>query len=193
MGASPVTIYAQWTPYVIRDIGPAGGYIFYDKGNYSKVGFTIVKAAPDPVPITPIYVGWRYLEAAPVSTEFYNIQWGSYGTLIGGTETGIGAGQSNTTTIVTWLNTHSETGRAAQLCNDLAIEGYIDWFLPSKDELNLMYTNLKLHGVGGFAADGYWSSSEGITYLAWAQDFSTGLQFVNYKNYSDRVRAVRAF
>ena len=36
--------------YALRDIGPAGGYISYDKGSYSD--------------------GWRYLEAAPVSTEW---------------------------------------------------------------------------------------------------------------------------
>ena len=75
MGASNVTLYAQWTPYVLRDIGPAGGYIFYDKGNYYKADFTIVKAAPDPVPITPTYSDWRYLEAAP-SDESTNAEWG---------------------------------------------------------------------------------------------------------------------
>jgi len=119
--------------YSLCDIGPAGGYIFYDKGYYSD--------------------GWRYLEAAPASTEWINKQWGSYGTLIGGTETGVGTGQSNTATIVTWLNSHSETGKAeaAQLCDALTKGGYDDWFLPSKDELNLMYENLKLYGVyGGF-------------------------------------------
>ncbi|GHU33390.1 hypothetical protein FACS1894172_11810 [Spirochaetia bacterium] len=35
--------------YVIGDTGPAGGLIFYDKGDYSD--------------------GWRYLEVAPVTTE----------------------------------------------------------------------------------------------------------------------------
>jgi len=66
MGASNVILYAQWTPYVLRDIGPAGGYIFYDKGSYYKADFTIVKAAGnDTVPITPTYSDWRYLEAAP--------------------------------------------------------------------------------------------------------------------------------
>ena len=32
MGASDVILYALWTPYVLRDTGPAGGYTFYDKG-----------------------------------------------------------------------------------------------------------------------------------------------------------------
>ena len=34
MGAANVVLYAQWTPCVLREIGPAGGYIFYDKGYY---------------------------------------------------------------------------------------------------------------------------------------------------------------
>jgi hypothetical protein len=173
MGASPVTLYAQWTPYVLHDIGPAGGYIFYVKGGYSN--------------------GWRYLEAAPVFTEWTGKQWGSYGTLIGGTETGIGAGQSNTTIIVTWLNSNSETGRAAQLCNDLIVDGYSDWFLPSKGELNLMYENLKVFGVGGFIGDDYWSSSEDDAYYTWSQYFGGGSQYYYGKNGTGRVRAVRAF
>ena len=153
--------------------GPAGGYIFYDKGSYSD--------------------GWRYLEAAPPSTEWTDKEWGSYGTFIGGTETGIGTGQSNTNTIVTWLNSHSETDRAAQVCDALIYGGYSDWFLPSKDELNLMYINLKVFGVGGFADSSYWSSSEGVAYEAWGQDFNDGDQNYALKGFTYRVRAVRAF
>jgi len=161
--------------YSLGDIGPAGGLIFYDKGSYSD--------------------GWRYLEAAPVSTDWYNRQWGSYGTLIGATETDIGTGQSNTTTIVTWLNSHSETDCAAQLCDALVYGGYSDWFLPSKDELNLMYTNLKVFGVGGFADEDeyYWSSSEYLANSVWFQGFGTGYQNSPNKSGYSRVRAVRAF
>ena len=174
--------------YDLRDIGPAGGYIFYDKGSYSN--------------------GWRYLEAAPASTEWTGKQWGSYGTWIRGTETGIGTGQSNTTKIVTWLNSHSETDRATQLCNALVYGGYSDWFLPSADELDLIYNNLFLFGVGGFEGEIialYWGSSEsnedyipdnviyGNAYYAWAQDFSDGDKGYDHKNNAYRVRAVRAF
>ena len=159
--------------YALCDIGPAGGYIFYDKGTYSD--------------------GWRYLEAAPVSTEWNDKQWGSYGTLIGGTETGIGTGQSNTTKIVTWLNSHSETDRAAQLCDALVYGGYSDWFLPSKEEQKLMYTNLDECGVGSFADDRYWSSSERDAEYAWGKFFDIGYTTMASKSCADRVRAVRAF
>jgi len=166
--------------YALRDIGPAGGYIFYDKGYYSS--------------------GWRYLEAAPKSTEWTGKQWGSYGTLIGGTEKEIGTGKSNTTIIVTWLNNHSETDRAAQLCNALVYGGYSDWFLPSLDELNLMNENLKDYGIGGFESsecrsDYYWSSSEGSAHYALFQVFTYGICGYSYgrKHRGRHVRAVRAF
>ena len=95
---------------------------------------------------------------------------------------------------MTWLNSHSETGHAAQLCNDLIVEGYSDWFLPSKDELNLMYTNLKVYGVGVFVDGNYWSSSEGGEIHAWVQYFYNGDQAYSTESYDDvRVRAVRAF
>ena len=173
------TIYATFIIeengiYDLRDIGPAGGWIFYDKGYYSS--------------------GWRYLEAAPASTEWTDKGWGCYKSFIGTTETGIGTGQSNTTIIVAWFNYGYETGKAAQLCDDLVYGDYSDWFLPSKDELNEMYTNLKVFGVGGFAVTWYWSSSEDNAWDAWDQDFDDGGQYLNIKdNGFGEVRAVRAF
>ena len=94
---------------------------------------------------------------------------------------------------MTWLNSHGETGKAAQLCDALVYGGYSDWFLPSKDELNLMYTNLEVAGVGGFAGDFYWSSSEYNAYSAWLQDYGNGFQGSYGKYGAYRVRAVRAF
>ena len=167
-------VYFDIKPPQIGDKGPAGGWIFYDKGSYSD--------------------GWRYLEAAPKSTEWEDKEWGSYRTLIGGTGTGIGTGKSNTAKIVKWLNSHGETGRAAQLCDALVYGGYSDWFLPSKDELDLMYKNLFLHRVGGFADWLYWSSSESSAGGAWEQDFDRGGQSGHDKDdFYRKVRAVRAF
>jgi hypothetical protein len=73
--------------------------------------------------------------------------------------------------------------------------GFDDWFLPSKDELNLMYINLKKAGRGSFGSAWYWSSSEYVNYYAWSQYFDCGTQSnINYyKYYYGRVRAVRAF
>jgi len=70
---------------------------------------------------------------------------------------------------------------------------YNDWFLPSKDELNKMYENLYLEGVGGFSNSYYWSSSELDLNNAWYQYFNDGSQFTDLKSFDVRVRACRSF
>jgi len=151
--------------YEIGDIGPAGGLVFYDKGFISD--------------------GWRYLEAAPASAEF-SAEWGLYHYDLSGTNTAVGRGRKNTKLIVKYLNARGERNCAAQRCAALNSNGYTGWFLPSKDELNLMYTNIRMHPLGGFTTTrdrannthSYWSSSQSSAYNdgAWAQRFSDGGQ-----------------
>ena len=123
-------------------------------------------------------------------------QWGCYEQSIGGTSSAVGTGAANTTAIVSGC---SETAIAARICADLTLGGYTDWFLPSKDELNLMYDNigpgdeLGLGNVGDFDDDYYWSSTEQVGSFAWAQNFADGYQGGLYKINTFSVRAVRAF
>ena len=182
-----MTLYAKWRDYYIKgDIGPAGGYIFYDKGSYSD--------------------GWRYLEAAPEDYDFSGKVWGGYETRLGGTGTAIGTGKNNTEKIVAKFGNAepyaNKTDYAAKLCADLVVtkDGvrYDDWFLPSRNELNAMYQNLKQKNLSGFSVGCYWSSSGGDYYYAWSQSFYNGYQFY-YDRYGGtrssayRVRPVRAF
>ena len=69
----------------------------------------------------------------------------------------------------------------------------LNWRLPDKDELNLMYGRLHKKGLGNFNNDYYWSSSEGVSLNAWDQYFFNGFQHYYYKYYDSRVRAVRSF
>jgi hypothetical protein len=117
-------------------------------------------------------------------------EWGCYETMIGGTSTAKGSGVTNTAAIVAGC---SQSGIAARICNDLVFNGYSDWFLPSKDELNLMFQNLRLAGIGGFADFNYWSSSEYSSNFAWKQPIHNIIQYPDSKNSNGRVRAVRAF
>jgi hypothetical protein len=81
----------------------------------------------------------------------------------------------------------------ALICRALIINGFSDWFLPSKDELNLMYVNLHLQGIGGFLGTWYWSSSQVTASVASIQNFHNGNQHTDSKVRQNRVRAVRRF
>lgn len=71
-----------------------------------------------------------------------------------------------------------------------------DWYLPSIDALVAINTVLYAYGLGGLAADAYWSSTEEVTGLgARMFDFSTGIIILNatkFANY-DHVRPIRSF
>jgi len=116
------------------------------------------------------------------------------------------AGKANTVIIIAALVAIGDDGNtyAARICNELQIteEGktYGDWYLPSKEELNLMYLNKSVidataiaNGGSAFSFNIYWSSSEIINVSAWVQDFGNGNQSSGPKLHSNRVRAVRAF
>ena len=128
------------------------------------------------------------LIAAP-SDQSIGIKWdnGSF-TTTGATGTALGTGQANTAAIVA---NQGPGSYAAQLCNDLVIGEYSDWYLPSKDELDKLYQNRV--AVGGFANYFYWSSSEAVISLAWYQFFSNSFQNLNFKGNRYSVRAVRYF
>jgi hypothetical protein len=72
--------------------------------------------------------------------------------------------------------------------------GYTDWFLPSSGELNtLFFTNLYKSSIGGFAANGYWSSSEYSATLALAETVVSGNQGNGYKTSNGYVRCARRY
>jgi hypothetical protein len=126
---------------------------------------------------------------AATSDQSTGAEWGCDGYQISGTSTAIGTGQANTAAIVSGC---SQAGTAARICYDLVLNGYNDWFLPSKDELNQMY--LQKNEIGGFVSyHYYWSSSGPYAYFAWGQYFSNGYQDSYDKYQPAFVRAVRAF
>jgi hypothetical protein len=97
-----------------------------------------------------------------------------------------------------WFNTYkivdaqnSQATYAAQLCSESSEGGFTDWYLPSKDELNLLFTNKRY--IGGLIAGSYWSSTEYDKQAAWYQFFSDGRQIYNSKFETSRVRCVRRY
>ena len=116
------------------------------------------------------------------------------------------SGEANTSIIIAAQVAIGDDGStyAARICNELQVtEGgktYGDWYLPSKEELNLMYQNKAtidatagVNGGSGFASASYWSSTEYNNNFAWLQSFVNGFQNYVYKYYTYYVRAIRAF
>jgi hypothetical protein len=112
--------------------------------------------------------------------------WGCYGYTLGGTHTEIGTGQQNTNHICWCMPPH-----AAYVCYDLVLNGFDDWFLPSRDELYQMYLQKEVLGIWPYSW--YWSSSEGGDLWAYSQYFDSGNFDGSGKNVGLQVRAIRAF
>jgi hypothetical protein len=129
-------------------------------------------------------------------------EWGCYQQSVSGADgDAIGTGYQNTLDISA-QNCQTIFGgiTAVQATLNYQIEGYTDWFLPSKEELQEMYNTIGNGGlqdnIGGFETSDdpyYWSSSENDNYTAWGVSFSSGATDYDDKANALRVRAVRAF
>ena len=134
-------------------------------------------------------------------------EWGCYGIDVNMTGYGysntLGTGYQNTLDIVS-QGCETENGgvTAAQASLDAEISGYNDWYLPSIDELNEMYSTIGLGGIygniGGYEINDspfYWSSSADYIYSAYTVYFIDGFSSTNNGNRSNTnwVRVIRAF
>ena len=183
----------------VGDIGPGGGIVFYDAGKEEYWG--------------------RYLEIAPQSCEGVRYPWRPNGnqkfvytpqgdqtaTELRVLAKGIGMGKVNTRIITVALGAGKY---AAKYAEDLVCGERDDWFLPSKDELDVAYNRLAQNRVGskdtpigGFNKGYYWTSSDYNNVTAWSQYFMDGQQFDRVQRMDGnrtppnpfRVRAIRAF
>lgn len=181
--------------------GPSGGYVFYDRGAYTEGvhSWRYLEAAPaDLRLVSGVPTIDSTIDGYSNGTMYFIF--GYYRTSSNGsnillsTKTGIGEGYNNTDILVSNMKdaaytyysvTDTTQSYAARLCKVLEYEVngevFKDWFLPSNDELKLMYENLHKQGLDSFANNdyntrNYWSSSEGTAYDAWTQAFSSGNQ-----------------
>ncbi|MHB1484822.1 MAG: hypothetical protein ACYCYI_09185 [Saccharofermentanales bacterium] len=104
----------------------------------------------------------------------------------------IGNGSENTDKII--LTIGEGNNYAAGLARAYEGGGFTDWYLPSKDELNILYLNKEV--IGGFGDFLYWSSTETFLYETLyinVQDFSSGRQPCTDNDGNAHLRAVRNF
>ena len=195
VGYIGVVYYGELTEspveYSIGEIGPAGGYVFYDKGFYSE--------------------GWRYLEIAPSNIEmsifgYYRVSDDS-DNYCEGTAWAIGSGRINTWLLVETMGATAYSSSegstktsnyAANVCYTYEVDSYADWFLPSWAEMAQAYEKLHNNGIGDFSIGdfqkGYWTSSVADKGFANVMDFSDGeLNAYNSRQFSQYVRPIRAF
>jgi len=155
--------------------GPGGGKVFY----YSASGFTMTDTGEI----------CHYLEAAPDYMGF--LEWASSKYIdknIDDTETEIGTGRKNTALILAV----DANAPAAKACKEYNGGGKNDWFLPSREELDVLYVCRKYIGMEN--AD-YWSSSQSYIrdlLCALFQHFGRGVRGAP-SFYNNGVRAIRAF
>ena len=93
------------------------------------------------------------------------------------------------------VSTERDLGRfnwysAMEKCQNLNLNGYSDWYLPSKNDLKLLYTQRQIIPE---LSTYYWSSSEDDVDNAWLQSFNYGNLVGSDKDGAVFVRAVRAF
>ncbi|TXK92975.1 hypothetical protein BMR02_15955 [Methylococcaceae bacterium HT1] len=112
----------------------------------------------------------------------------------------MGSGAANTKIISesNCVGRYSYSGEiAARVSNNYELNGFDDWYLPSRDELYLMNKNLNAKGLGGFKGRSYWSSSNYTISsrpdaFAWIQSFGGGNYGVS--RFSElSVRSIRSF
>jgi len=112
--------------------------------------------------------------------------------IIGANGTAIGDGAANTAAIVSGCPA-AET--AAMACDTLTSNGFSDWFLPSRDELDSLYHQKQV--VGGFVDDNiYWTSTQQSTPAAWVVIFyASPPPIVGWTDKSGylKVRCIRKF
>lgn len=133
--------------------------------------------------------GWCTDSTTPTCAGGYDTvwkTWWTYGVTTGRTSTSDGQGNS------VYLAANYSDTYAAKFCEDMVYAWYSDWFLPSKDELALLYQNRTL--IGWFISNYYWSSTEYDSMTTSNQAFSTlgDIQFPD-KRTTYKIRCVRKF
>ena len=179
-GSKTKTSQLSKTEYEIGDIGPYGGVIFY----VSEEGFKVYDGEGG-------FELCHYFETTTGSIG--ESRWGN--SSIQGLENELGYGKANTYKIISNMpNLTFEACAAYRAYNYSVMDKERGWWLPSKDELDLVYKNL-YKGKRRDDIGWCWSSSmNGTAEYVWKKDLRDGRCQVIYKHTEGYVViAVHAF
>lgn len=193
--ASSLTGLAANTTYYVRAYATNSvGTAYGNELSFTTCGtpiYTIGQSVGGGVVFYVDCTGQHGLIAATVD-QGTGVSWGCQGTTTGATGTAVYSGATNTTSI---LGACTTAGIAAKLCNTYSGGGFHDWYLPAKDELNLMYQNQAVIPSLLTGTYSYWSSTENGANNAYIQLMYNGTVTVAVKGYGTQmvVRAIRKF
>ncbi len=172
--------------YKVGDEGDGGGIVFY----VSQEGFIVYDGKGGQKICHCLEMSKPTLglsKWAPEKSDFINTI----------SEKSLGYGKSNTYKILNYYKNSSltEENCAAYRCSIYSTEKAAagEWFLPSRDELDLMYKAMKEAAVSDATINWFWSSSENTSDYAWYQRFKQGYQDYGGRGLINSVRAIRAF
>ena len=167
---------AQASPIFVGDLIRGGivGYIFKpgDAGYVSGETHGLIITAAD----IAVHTTWGCVSTAA------NFSTGSI----------IGTGWNNT---INMINGCPETNSAARVCDALVLNGYSDWYLPSLQELNVIYLNRALLNANFSHSGYYWCSTHCGGNTAYGFGIDNGDNGYGCGTTSDpnNIRAVRNF
>ena len=177
------TLWAAKT-YNIGDEGPGGGIVFY----VSKEGFRVYDGKDGEETCHYLEMSKKTLGTSRWFPKISNIE----------TQEGLGYGKSNTYKILNEKTSKelTEDNCAAYRCSKYSTSSTKagEWWLPSKEELDLIYQNQKERVLASCTDNWHWSSSEYGYKYPWLKYFGDGDWTGNDKELNSiSVRAVRAF
>jgi hypothetical protein len=186
----------------VGDTGPGGGTVFYiSSGTFTQYGATGSMCTSNCKYFEAAPSGWgnnggQWLgnngshENDPTITWATNVNSNQTTAVTGADQTAIGSGYQNSIDIVNQAGNVAATTAAVAAREYRGPNNLTDWYLPSKDELNLLYLqNVRV----GVVMNNYWSSSEGASQGAWIQALDNGSQSGFSKGFPLYVRPIRAF
>lgn len=163
--------------YNIGDIGPAGGFVFYQRPIFS--------------------LDWNFLE---VSSKDYSSStpWGLNSTKTSIVNKEVEMGYSNTFSMI---STFGNSGTySALVSHNFTLNNYNDWFLPSITELSMIRDLFLVNSTLNLVDDIYWSSTEDENFpeRAWAVKMIPDTQmgskvFTQLKTSNEFIRPIRRF